>query len=225
MTTWLPGIIVSIALIAVMWRLFSGKKSTAEEPADISNVKYRYRQRNALFNPNEIILLNEIEKAAGHSFKVFSKVHVSHILIPKSNLSIDSWNLSYEKVVSKHFDFVLCSAEEFKVQCVIMLVTDKSIKNPNHRFLMKACRSVGLEVINLSTQKEYTASQIRYILKKHIPECLPTKQALEVPSVIKERRKKVQETKKSVSSDNLQKMLLTEGRRRAQKIKKMSKVN
>ncbi len=221
--TWLPWVMLLFVTMVVMMVFFFKAHTPKAETSVATNVKYRYRRRKALCAVNEFSFLQQIDAAAGSSMRVFSKVHASHVLIPRSDLSIDNWNLSFEKVVPKHFDFVLCSATDLTILGAVMIVTEKSIKNPSYRFLLKACRSVGIPVINLDAQKEYSPGQIRYLLKKHIPDAFPRPQLEEVPSIIKEHQAKRKSNKRK-PEDSLQTMLLQEGRRRASLIKDKKQV-
>ncbi len=224
MTTWLPWVVLPLVMLAMVRLFFSRNKSDETVAPAISDVKYRYRRRRMLCTADEVSFLHDLETAAGSGIRVFSKVHASHILIPRSDLSIDNWNLSFEKVVSKQFDYVLCAASDLTILCAVMLVTQKSIKNPSYRFILKACRSVDIPVINLSTEKEYSPSQIRYILKKHIPSAFPRARYHEVPSIIKEHQSKLSSSKHKVPSESLQTMLLREGRRRAERLEEKNQV-
>jgi|GEM_PF-5022150 len=205
-------------------KLFFSKTKTpeTEEPV-IPKVKYRFRSRKLFCAADELSFLYVLEKAAGGAIRVFSKVHASHLLIPRSELSIESWNLSYEKVVSKQFDYVLCSASDMTILCVVMRVTEKGIRNPGHRFILRACHSVGLPVINIAIERDYTADQIRRLLKKHIPDAFPKPQFHEVNSIIQERHKKLKSVKQS-ADDNLKTMLLKEVGRRAEELKQSEAV-
>lgn len=218
MTTWLPWILLLLGMIAFFLKhFFSRVKSSATNEPVISNVKYRYRCRKSLCTANELSFLQVLEAAAGSSMRVYSKVHASHILIPRSELSIENWNLSFERVVSKQFDYVICSATDLTILCIVMLATEKSTKNPGYRFIIKACRSAGLPVINLAAEKEYAPSRIRHLLKKHIPDAFPKASHPAVSTMVKERREKLKLVQQT--TDSLQVMLLEEGRRRAKKLK------
>lgn len=212
-----------LVILALLKFFVSRADSSKTKTAEISTVKYRFRRRNTLCTASETAFLHVLEMAAGGSIRVFSKVHASHILIPRSDLSIDNWNLSFEKVVSKQFDYVLCSADDMSILCVVMLVTQKSIKNPSYRFILKACRSINLPVINLSAEKEYPPAQVRYLLKKHIPNAFPQDKGHEIPSILKARQAKLKKTKNN-PEDSLQEMLLREGKRRAQRIEHKKEV-
>ncbi|HFD13093.1 MAG TPA: DUF2726 domain-containing protein, partial [Crenotrichaceae bacterium] len=218
MTSWLPWGILALVLLAVTGFFISNRDAPKTNTPAISKVKYRYRRRKSLCTMDELSFLQILEIAAGGSIRVFSKVHASQVLTPRSDLSIVNWNLSFEKLVSKSFDYVLCTADEMKILCVVMLETQKSIKKPSHNFILKACRAVQLPVIILAAEKEYSPKQIRYLLKKKIPDAFPRPENQEVPSIIREYQEKIKLTRNS-KQDSLQMMLLKEGRRRVTRLK------
>lgn len=213
LTTWVPWVILFLVLLALL-RLYILKASPAPEIAEISTVKYRYRKRRQFCSESEVALLPVLERAAGGSIRVFSKVHAAYILIPRMELSIENWNLSFDRIAAKQFDFVLCSVSDMSILCIVMLSTQKNKKSNFDKFLLKACQSADIPVINLAAEKEYSAAECRYLLKKHIPDAFAQYRQKKLPVKID-----TSQIKENLAEESLQEMLLLEGQRRAQHLK------
>ena len=215
-TAWVPWIILSLVILALL-RFFVSKAKPVAKTPEISTVKYRYRQRKKFCKDNEAAFFPILERAAGGSIRVFSKVHAAYILIPRIELSIENWNLSMDKIVAKQFDYVLCSTTDMSILCVVMLYTQKNIKSSSFKFLLKACRSADIPVVKVSAEREYTAAECRYLLKKAIPDAFVRERQSKMPVKID-----IEKIKQENSSDSLQAMLLQEGQLRAQKLKSIT---
>jgi hypothetical protein len=214
-TTWVPWVILLLVILALL-RLFVLKATPAAKSSEISTVKYRYRQRKKLCKDNEAAFLLILEKAAGGSVRVFSKVHAAHLLIPRMELSIENWNLSFDRIVAKQFDYVLCSTTDMSILCIVMLYTQKNKKPSTDKFLLKACRSAEIPVVKFSSEEDYTAAECRYLLKKAIPDAFARYSKSKAPVRID-----TENIKQKNSEDSLQLMLLREGQRRAQKLQRI----
>ncbi len=214
LTTWMPWVILLLVLLAALLWLFLSKRTLEPEITEISTVKYRYRKRRKFCSERETAFLPVLERAAGGSIRVFSKVHAAYVLIPLMELSIENWNLSFDKIAAKQFDYVLCSVSDMSILCIIMLSTQKNTKSSIDKSLIKACRSAGIPVINLAAEKEYSAAECRYLLKKNIPEAFAQYSKKKLPVKID-----TSQIKENLAEESLQEMLLREGQRRAQHLK------
>ncbi|MEE9412167.1 MAG: DUF2726 domain-containing protein [Methylococcales bacterium] len=197
-------------------RHFLSKATVTPKASEISTVKYRYRQRNKFCSESETTFLSVLEQAAGGSIRVFTKVHAAYVLIPRMELSIENWNSSFDKIAAKQLDYVLCSASDMSILCIVILSSQKNVKTSFDKFLQKACRSAEIPVISLAAEKEYSAAECRYLLKKYIPDAFAQYKQSKLPATID-----VNKIKENSGEESLQVMLLREGRRRAMKLQLM----
>jgi hypothetical protein len=219
MTTWVPWIILALVVLALSRLFFS--KAAVETTSEVSAVKYRYRKRNRFCTSSETLFLKILEKGAGGSIRVFSKVHAAHVLVPRRDLSIENWNASLDKIVTRRFDYVLCSVSDLSILCVVMISTPKNLKRSSFKFLQKACRSAGIPVITIPAEEELSPLHIRQLLKKHIPDAFPAKRKPDIARTTRIRQKKTSLSSAS-AQESLQYMLLREGQRRAQKVNRIN---
>ena len=130
----------------------------------LRNKGYNYQQREALFTPAERSFLLSLDKAISTEYRVFGKVRIADILKPSSTKSRKKWHIAFNKISSKHFDYVLCNKDTLKVVAVIEL-DDKShqTKKVMQRdiFVEAACKSAKLILIRFPAKSRYSAKAIR----------------------------------------------------------------
>ncbi len=77
-----------------------------------SSTSLQYTQRKALFTPAEkaffTVLFSAIQAPAfNEKYLLFSKVRIADVLTPRNNLNRQQWQIAFNKISAKHFDFVL----------------------------------------------------------------------------------------------------------------------
>jgi very-short-patch-repair endonuclease len=159
---------VSFCLITFCFLKLSGNSSSIEEPL--------YTQRDALFTPAERSFYGVLEQAISNEYKVFGKVRVADILKPNSSLNKSEWQTAFNKISSKHFDYVLCQKDTLEVVGVVEL-DDKShnSKKAKNRdaFLEAACNGANLKLIRFICQRTYQTDSVRLNIMGSIDELQP----------------------------------------------------
>lgn len=74
---------------------------------------YNYRQRGALFTKAERSFLGVLEQSISDQYRVLGKVRVADILTPEKGMGRKHWQIAFNKISSKHFDYVLCKNAGF----------------------------------------------------------------------------------------------------------------
>ena len=109
-----------------------------------------YIRTPALFTPAERSFLGVLDLAAGNDFRVFGKVRVGDVLVPRTGQDRSAHQTALNRINRKHFDFILCRPDDLTVLCAIEL-NDASHQRKDRQerdeFLNKACRSAGLPLI------------------------------------------------------------------------------
>jgi very-short-patch-repair endonuclease len=79
-------------------------------------------------------------------------------------MSRKNWQIAFNKISRKHFDYVLCSKDKLEVVAVIEL-DDKShnTKKSNNRdsFLENACKSASLTLVRFRAKSNYQIDNVR----------------------------------------------------------------
>lgn len=94
---WL-ALIVAVLFVVILSTLGTRKKGTAS-----------YILLPALLTPAERSFYGVLISAVGDSALVFSKVRVADVLKPQKGLDRSNWQRAFNRISSKHFDFVLCN--------------------------------------------------------------------------------------------------------------------
>jgi hypothetical protein len=133
------------------------------EKATISK-DYNYQQRKALFTPAERSFFGVLEQAITDKYRVLGKVRVADILTPAKNMNRKKWQTAFNRISSKHFDYVLCEKDTLSVIAVIEL-DDKSHKREKSiardKLLNSACDSANLILIRFDVKARYQVQDIR----------------------------------------------------------------
>ena len=123
-----------------------------------------YRLRGPLFSPAERSFFGVLQQAASGNYVVFGKVRVADVLSPEKGLNRSNWQIAFNKISSKHFDFVLCDKSDLSVVAVIEL-DDKSHRSKKAQnrdaFLESACQSAGLALVRFPAQKSYQIPAVK----------------------------------------------------------------
>lgn len=148
---WIILLIIVLVVISTLLKTTTGKG-------------YNYRQSGNLFSPAERSFLGVIDQAISDKYRVFGKVRVADIINPAKGMSRKNWQIAFNKIAAKHFDYVLCSKDKLAVIAVIEL-DDKSHNSKRSQkrdlLLKNACNSAGLELIRFKAKSSYQIQAVR----------------------------------------------------------------
>lgn len=149
---------VIAVIVAILILLLMAKPGAQGEP------KPEYIQVKGLLTNAEHSFYKTLVKAKPINSVIFSKVRVADLLKPHSYKNRSEWQVAFNKISAKHFDFVICNAETLDVICVIEL-DDKSHSTAKVKdrdlFLNDACSGAELKLIRFKAQKNYQVDSIR----------------------------------------------------------------
>ena len=125
---------------------------------------YNYRQKGPLFTAAERSFLGVLDAAVSDNYRVFGKVRVADIINPVKGMDRKDWQIAFNKISSKHFDYVLCSKDKLEVIAVIELDdkshnTKKAIKRD--ALLESACKSAELNLVRFQAKSGYQVQAVR----------------------------------------------------------------
>ena len=150
-------IVLLVTLSLILRFILSGRQS--------NNLKYE--KNKSLFSHAERSFLGVLESSLPEGLRVFGKVRVADVLSPSKENGRNGWQASFNKISSKHFDYILCDANTLQVKAAIEL-DDKSHKSKitavRDRFLNEACQTAQLPIIRFTAKRAYTIKQV----KEHI---------------------------------------------------------
>lgn len=130
---------------------------------------YSYRQRGALFTKAERSFLGVLEQSISDQYRVLGKVRVADILTPEKGMGRKNWQIAFNKISSKHFDYVLCKKDTLDIAAVIELddkshTTKKAIARD--ALLENACESANLKLIRFPAKATYQVQAVRKSLER-----------------------------------------------------------
>jgi Protein of unknown function (DUF2726) len=129
--------------------------------------QHNYKCRAGLFTRAERSFLGVLDQVVGGDFRVFGKVRVADVLKVSKTANRSAWQIAFNKISGKHFDFVLADPGTLKVQIVIEL-NDKSHRSGKRtvrdQFIREACESADLRLIEVEAKRAYSVSEVRALL-------------------------------------------------------------
>ncbi len=167
LSTLLPliGILILLAIVLIVGKnLTSSKKSKDKEPDT-----FPYQKEGALFSPAERSFLGVLDQAVSDQFRVMGKVRLADIIRVQSGVNGSAWQKAFNRIQSKHLDFVICNPKDLSIQSVVEL-DDQSHDRPRHQgrdeFVQKALRAAGVPVFRFSAKRSYSVPEIQSAIFK-----------------------------------------------------------
>jgi hypothetical protein len=127
----------------------------------------QYSRRRTLFSPAERSFLGALEQAVGDQYRVFGKVRVADVLEPRRGSTRSTYQAAFNRISAKHFDFVLCEPGDLSVVCAIELDDTSHQHSGRHgrdAFLVAACRSASLPLVQVKAQRSYAIADLEEAL-------------------------------------------------------------
>lgn len=130
-----------------------------------------YRRSTGLFSPAERSFLGVLEQAVGEQYRVFGKVRLADVVLPRRGLPRSEWQKAFNRISSKHLDFVLCKKGDLSVVCEIEL-NDKSHQQTKRRnrdqFLKQALHTADVPLVMFPAKSGYAVPEVRSQIAKAV---------------------------------------------------------
>ncbi|OUR82695.1 hypothetical protein A9Q75_05240 [Colwellia psychrerythraea] len=123
-----------------------------------------YELIGPLFTPAERSFLGALHLACDDKKVVFGKVRIADILKPIKGLNRSQWQIAFNKISSKHFDFVICNAEDLSIISVIELDDSSHNKKSSIKrdeLVELACKNASLKLHRFKASATYNVNEIR----------------------------------------------------------------
>ena len=163
--SWMLLIFFVLIIIIIIAAKFASKKN--EGACDL-----QYQKLDALFTPAERSFLSVLKIAVNDNVEVFGKVRVADVITPKKGQDRNKWQKAFNKISSKHFDFLLCNKNDLTPICAIEL-NDSSHNSKKRKerdnFLEAACSSAGIPLVQIKAQATYKVTEIKDSISSHLP--------------------------------------------------------
>lgn len=150
----------TILFIAIFFWIASKNKAR-------STRRTLFRRREKLFTASERSFLGVLDQASRGRYRVFGKVRVADVIAPVKGLDRSTWTSVFNRIKSKHFDFVLCDPQSLEVRAVIEL-NDKSHSRRRRlerdELVGRACSDAGIVLRFVRTQRTYSVEMVRKLV-------------------------------------------------------------
>jgi len=128
-------------------------------------ITFKYKTLGKLLSDAEHSFYLVLRQALlNEKYEIFVKVRIADVLLPESNLNRGNWRSAFNKISSKHFDYVLCEINTLSVVAVIEL-DDKSHHQAETRardiFIEKVCETAGLKLLRFPCKANYHIHSVR----------------------------------------------------------------
>src|SRR5882757_2141320 len=157
----------------------------ARRKQNTSSAATAYRRRDFLSRA-ERSFFGALQQAVDREGLIFAKVRLADLLAPAAGEASGGWQGAFNRIQSKHVDFVLCSLGDVVPKLAIEL-DDASHRQAKRRerdqFLDAACQSAGLPLLRIPAHRDYAVQQLREQIAPYLGFVLDRHPTLELPAV------------------------------------------
>ncbi|MCP5541844.1 MAG: DUF2726 domain-containing protein [Akkermansiaceae bacterium] len=162
----LIGILIVVAIaFGVLKALLTGKTTR------VANLPYE--SIPCLFTPAERSFLGVLDQVIESEYRVFGKVRAADVMSVTKGMNRSEWQKAFNRIQSKHFDFVICRASDSSIVLLVEL-DDKSHKKSHRRerddFVEKATEAAGIPLLRIPCQRTYSAHNLSTLIATRLSE-------------------------------------------------------
>jgi len=130
-------------------------------------VDFLYEKTESLFTPAERSFLGVLDQAVQGQFRIFAKVRVADIVTVCKGISASVRQSLFNRIQSKHVDFVACSPADLSVQFVVEL-DDASHQRQDRKerdaFVDEVMQACGIPIFHFPARRAYSVEDLRKAL-------------------------------------------------------------
>ena len=151
------GVVTILIVLAAIKKALRSRKSCAK-------VVSAYERTDGLMSAAELSFFRVLEAAVGDDFRIFAKVRLADIVKVKPTSDPRARQFAFNKIQSKHIDFVAVDPVDMTVQFVVEL-DDKSHKAQSRQtrddLVDGILAEAGIPIIHFPARASYSEQQIR----------------------------------------------------------------
>lgn len=150
------SILIVLVVIAVIAKILLQRlKAPAEYP---------YQKEPALFTPAEKAFFMVLNEAVGDTYYIMGKVRLADVIKVKSGLARPEWQKAFNRIQSKHLDFVCCDPNDMSVRFAVELDDkshDREDRQERDAFLDAAIEKAGIPLVRFAVKASYSVQEIK----------------------------------------------------------------
>lgn len=159
------AILVFVAILIAQRRAGKGSPDGFDQNAD----RIAYASHGKLLTAAERSFFGVLSDCVGPSVYISAKVRLSDIIKPAAKGG--AWKLLFNRIRSKHVDFVLCDAQTMAVVCCVELndaTHDQQSRQERDEFLAAALHSAQVPLATFQARRSYKLSEVKQVLQRHL---------------------------------------------------------
>lgn len=158
----MPELYKFILPILVFFGVVALLVSVLKSGRKVSGVNYKKIDR--LFTKAERSFFGVLNQAMGDRFCIMGKVRLADVIKPASGQDRSAWQTAFNRIASKHLDFVACDPADLTVKFAIELDDSshhRGDRTARDKFLNEAMSSAGVPLYRFNAKRTYSVSDIR----------------------------------------------------------------
>lgn len=152
----LIAILIVFGIAAIILKAFLRGKGGTED--------YPYEREQALFTPAERSFLGVLEQAVDGKLRIMGKVRLADVVKVKRGNNKSTWQKAFNRIQSKHLDFVACDATSLGVKFVIELDDkshNQSKRQSRDEFIDNVLHAAGVPVFHFAAKRTYSIQELQ----------------------------------------------------------------
>ncbi len=126
--------------------------------------KSPYVEVDSLLTPAELNFFNVLKTVMPDELCIMCKVRLADLIKVNRNLPRSDSQSAFNRIQSKHVDFVICRTDDMSIYCVIEL-DDRSHNQPARQkrdaFVDDALQGAGIQIIHLPVRRSYNIADLQ----------------------------------------------------------------
>jgi hypothetical protein len=154
------GIVAVLVVLAVGALILVSSKKT---PAPT----FPYQREAQLLSLAERSFLGVLEQAVGDQYRIMGKVRLADVIKVRFGMNGKGRQSAFNRIQSKHVDFVVCNAKDLAVQYVVELDDqsyDRAKRQDRDEFVDQALQAANVPIVHFSAKRSYAVADVRTVL-------------------------------------------------------------
>ena len=156
------GLLVLVGIVLLVVKALASSRGKHREV-------FPYEKTSALFSSAERSFLGVLEQALGAQHRVMGKVRLADVISVCKGLNGGARQTAFNRIQSKHLDFVVCNPNDLTVQYAIELDDqshDRAKRQGRDEFVDKALQAAGVPIFHFSAKRSYAVAEIQKTLSR-----------------------------------------------------------
>lgn len=157
---------IGLVLLRTLADRFPALRSILKAGAGDMTDRYAkvFQKAGHMVTPHEAAFFSALAEAVGDRYHIFSKVRLADIIEIQRGVTRETGQRAFNRIQSKHVDFVLCDKKSFEPLCAIE-VDDSSHNLPHRRdrdeFLDTLFRATSFPLVRVPSRSRYEMEEVQ----------------------------------------------------------------